>query len=78
MNRLFFENVRCFFTPQSAPLRNNVSGENSSGKSTLLAMVRLAWDLSRISRPDLNESIPAGHMTVAHRIGRGEEPSSSA
>ena len=58
MHRLFFENVRCFFTPQSAPLRpiTLLVGENSSGKSTFLALVRLAWDLCQgISPLDLNE-----------------------
>ena len=47
MNRLFFENVRCFFAPQSAPLRpmTLLVEENSAGKSTFLALVRLAWDL---------------------------------
>src|SRR5215471_995777 len=58
MQRLFFENVRCFFTPQSAPLRpmTLLVGENSSGKSTFLALVRLSWDLCQgISPLDLNE-----------------------
>ena len=58
MNRLFFENVRCFFTPQSAPLRpmTLLVGENSAGKSTFLALVRLAWDLCQgVSPLDLNE-----------------------
>jgi len=48
MNRVFFENVRCFSSRQVvhlAPLTILV-GENSSGKSTALALVRLAWDLT--------------------------------
>jgi hypothetical protein len=59
MNQLFVENVRCFFTPQSAPLRplTLLVGENSSGKSTFLALVRLAWDLCRgISPLNFNEA----------------------
>lgn len=58
MHRLFFENVRCFFTQQSVPLRplTLLVGENSSGKSTFLALVRLAWDLCQgVSPMDLNE-----------------------
>jgi predicted ATP-binding protein involved in virulence len=59
MNRISFENVRCFFSAQSAPLRplTLLVGENSSGKSTFLALVRLAWDLCQgISVLDLNEA----------------------
>jgi predicted ATPase len=58
MDRVFFENVRCFSTRQVvslAPLTVLV-GENSSGKSTFLALVRLAWDVAASWRtPDFNE-----------------------
>jgi putative AbiEii toxin of type IV toxin-antitoxin system/uncharacterized protein DUF3696 len=58
MDRIFFENIRCFATRQEARLAplTVLVGENSSGKSTFLALVRLAWDLVR--RPsilDFNE-----------------------
>ena len=76
MNRLFFENVRCFFTPQSAPLRpmTLLVGENSAGKSTFLALVRLAWDLCQgISPLDLNEEpflLGAYDQVASSRRGR--------
>ncbi len=76
MHRLFFENVRCFFTPQSAPLRpmTLLVGENSSGKSTFLALVRLAWDLCQgISPLDLNEEpflLGAYDQIASSRRGR--------
>jgi predicted ATPase len=61
MDRIFFENVRCFAARQEvrlAPLTVLV-GENSSGKSTFLALVRLAWDLvsakGTVGFPDFNE-----------------------
>ena len=77
MNRIFFENVRCFITPQSAPLRplTLLVGENSSGKSTFLALVRLAWDLCQgISPLDLNEApflLGAYDQVASFRRGRG-------
>jgi hypothetical protein len=58
MDRVFFENVRCFSTRQVAALAplTVLVGENSSGKSTFLAMVRLAWDIGASLRtPDFNE-----------------------
>jgi predicted ATPase len=58
MNRVFFENVRCFPNRQAADLAplTVLVGENSSGKSTLLALVRLVWDVAASARtPDFNE-----------------------
>lgn len=58
MDRVFFENVRCFSSRQEAALAplTILVGENSSGKSTFLAMVRLAWDVVSACRtPDFNE-----------------------
>jgi hypothetical protein len=77
MNRIFFENVRCFFSPQSAPIRplTLLVGENSSGKSTFLALLRLAWDLCQgISPLDLNEEpflLGAYDQVASFRRGRG-------
>jgi len=77
MNRIFFENVRCFFTAQSTPLRplTLLVGENSSGKSTFLALVRLAWDLCQgISPLDLNEEpfrLGAYDQVASSRRGSG-------
>jgi len=58
MHRIFFENVRCFSSRQDVPLAplTVLVGENSSGKSTFLALVRLAWDLMmKLRTPDFNE-----------------------
>ncbi len=55
---LIVENVRCFAGRHVAPLApvTILLGENSSGKSTLLAMVRLAWDaMNRWDVVDFNE-----------------------
>jgi len=55
---LIVENVRCFTGRHVAPLApiTILVGENSSGKSTLVAMARLAWDaMSRWDLIDFNE-----------------------
>ena len=55
---LFVENVRCFAGRHVAPLApiTLLVGENSSGKSTLVAMARIAWDaMSRWDLLDFNE-----------------------
>lgn len=52
MDRIFFENIRCFGTRQEVPLAplTVLVGENSSGKTTVLALVRLAWALGGPAR----------------------------
>lgn len=47
MDRVFFEGIRCFASRQEVPLAplTVLVGENSTGKSTALALIRLAWDL---------------------------------
>jgi predicted ATPase len=58
MDRIFFENIRCFATRQEVPLAplTVLVGENSSGKSTVLALVRLAWHLTQNNEtPNFNE-----------------------
>lgn len=57
MDRIFFENIRCFAKRQEARLAplTILVGENSSGKSTFLALVRLAWDLALLGKMDFNE-----------------------
>lgn len=48
MDRLIVENVRCFHTKHSASLAplTILVGENSSGKSTFLALLRLGWQIA--------------------------------
>jgi hypothetical protein len=57
MDRIIVENVRCFQGMQSVPIAplTILVGENSTGKSTLLAMARLAWDIAATRRPQFNE-----------------------
>lgn len=48
MDKLVLENFRCFRGRQEVPLAplTVLVGENSSGKSSFLAAVRLAWDIA--------------------------------
>lgn len=58
MDHVFFEGIRCFATRQEVPLAplTVLVGENSSGKSTALALIRLAWDVALGEGPwDFNE-----------------------
>jgi hypothetical protein len=57
MDRVFFEGIRCFATRQEVPLAplTVLVGENSSGKSTAMALIRLAWDVLHAEEPDFNE-----------------------
>jgi hypothetical protein len=74
MDSLVVENVRCFGDRQTvrlAPLTLLV-GENSSGKSTFLAMCRLAWDsLFQPLDVDFNEEpfFLGGYNEIAHYRG---------
>ena len=77
MDSLIVENVRCFHkrqTPRLAPLTLLV-GENSSGKSTFLALLRVAWDIARGGRlVDFNEapfSLGTYEQIATFRGGRG-------
>ncbi|MCX6633762.1 MAG: AAA family ATPase [Acidobacteria bacterium] len=58
MDKLILEDVRCFHGRHELPLAplTILVGENSTGKSTLLAAIRLAWDIG-IGRvdPDFSE-----------------------
>ena len=49
MASLIIESIRCFGGRHEIPIRplTVLVGENSSGKSTLLAAARIAWDLAR-------------------------------
>jgi len=49
MDQIIIEGVRCFHNRQSVPLRpiTLLVGENSSGKTTFLALTRIAWRLRR-------------------------------
>jgi len=74
MNELRIEGVRCFREEQRIPIRpvTLLVGENSAGKSTVLAMVRAAWDIAfGMGEPDFNEQ-PfdlGGFDAIAHHQG---------
>jgi hypothetical protein len=58
MDRIIIEGVRCFYERRSVLLKpiTLLTGENSTGKTTFLAMVRLAWDACNGRVPvDFNE-----------------------
>ena len=77
MDALILRNVRCFREPAPIPLAplTVLVGENSTGKTTLLAAIRLAWRLARsVQTPDFNEEpFPLGaYEQIANfRGGRG-------
>src|SRR5436309_11184068 len=79
MDRIFFENIRCFATRQEVPLAplTVLTGENSSGKTTVLALIRLAWDLAGAPKiPDFNEEpfLLGAHEQIVSRTGNVIKP----
>ena len=81
MNRITIENYRCFREKQSARLAplTLLVGENSTGKTSLLALVRALWDVAFLDRvPDFREDpFDLGTFRdIAHnRGGRGGQAS---
>jgi len=77
MDTLIVEDVRCFAGRHEIPIRpiTLLIGENSTGKSTFLAMVRLVWDLFKANQvPDFNEEpfvLGAFKEIATYRGGRG-------
>ena len=78
MESVIIENVRCFKDRQEIPIRplTLLVGENSSGKSTFLALTRLAWAVAQgATTPDFNEQ-PfqlGAYEQIAHfHGGRGQ------
>jgi predicted ATPase len=58
MQTLIVEGVRAFKDRAEVPLRKVtlLIGENSTGKSTLMACIRLAWDIAARGEADFNEA----------------------
>lgn len=73
METLIIEGVRCFRDEQLIPIRplTLLVGENSTGKSTVLAMLRSAWDVGRLVEPNFNEDpfSLGSYNTIAHYHG---------
>jgi hypothetical protein len=58
MDKLILENIRCFKGRHEVPLAplTLLVGENSTGKTTFLAMVRIAWNIGTgVINPDFND-----------------------
>ncbi len=75
MNRIFLENYRCFKDSQSARLAplTLLVGENSTGKTSFLALIRALWDVAfRDEAPDFREEpYDLGTFAeVVHNSGR--------
>ena len=74
MDRVFFEGIRCFYSRQEVPLAplTLLVGENSTGKSTALALIRLAWDLVRGKDPEFNEEpfLLGAYDQIASTLGQ--------
>ena len=51
MQQIMFEGVRCFHDLHTCPIKpiTLLVGENSSGKTTFLALTRIAWDIARLN-----------------------------
>ena len=58
MNRITLENFRCFRAKQTARLAplTLLVGENSTGKTSFMAMVRALWDVRGGRAPDFKEA----------------------
>ncbi len=76
MDEIIVEGVRCFHSYQSIPIKpiTVLVGENSSGKSTFLALTRLAWDvLAGETQIDFNQDpflFGAFDQIASYRQGR--------
>jgi hypothetical protein len=75
--RLHFEGIRCFFEPQEAVIRpiTLLVGENSSGKTTFLALCRLAHAIAHgsVRNPPFNDPpflLGAYDQIASYRGGR--------
>ena len=82
MDRIFMENFRCFRKPQSARLAplTLLVGENSTGKTSFLALVRALWRVAFQNEvPDFREEpydLGTFSETVHDRGGRSKQPES--
>jgi len=76
MNEIIIEGIRCFHQLQAVPIKpiTILVGENSSGKSTFLALMRLAWDVAAgITEIDFNEEpflLGTYNQIASYRQGR--------
>ena len=77
MNQLMLKNFRCFREEQTARLApvTLLVGENSTGKTSFMAMIRALWDVAyRRTEPDFKEEpydLGSFDEIAHHRGGRG-------
>src|SRR5436305_12090662 len=82
MDKLLLKDIRCFRGEHVAPLAplTILVGENSTGKSTLLALTRIAWDIAYgATEPDFNEEpfqLGAYDELAHYHGGRGKRATS--
>ena len=75
MNRITLENFRCFRAKQTARLAplTLLMGENSTGKTSFMAMIRALWDVHGGRAPDFKEApydLGSFDEIAHHRGGR--------
>ena len=80
MNKVRIENFRCFGDPQEAILAplTLLVGENSAGKTSFMAAIRVLWDiLFRQRVPDFKEAPYdlGSFASIVHASGNGEQAS---
>lgn len=79
MDSITIENFRCFYKEQTVPLAplTLLVGENSTGKTSFMAMIRILWDsISGDKYPDFKEEpydLGTFEDIAHHRGGRGEK-----
>ena len=82
MDKVTLKNFRCFREEQTARLAplTFLVGENSTGKTSFLALIRALWDVAFAERvPDFREvpfNLGSFGEIVHNRGGRGKEPES--
>ena len=77
MDEITLKNFRCFREEQTARLAplTLLVGENSTGKTSFMAMIRALWDVAyRLTDPDFKEEpydLGSFDEIAHHRGGRG-------
>ncbi len=78
MDRIIIENVRCFRGRHEVPLAplTFLVGENSTGKSTFLALARIAWDIAMEGQANFNEEpfLLGAYDQIASSYGKRSSP----
>jgi len=78
MDKITLKNYRCFHDEQSARLAplTLLVGENSTGKTSFMAMIRALWDVTCLRLPDFKEEpydLGSFNEIAHHRGSRGSQ-----